>query len=60
MKEKNAMISLDVAFGGGGAGQGFGGFDTSSFSDIFEDFFIDFGGGGSTRRSSNRGNDLMM
>ena len=44
--------------GGGGGGQGFGGFDTSSFSDIFEDFFSDFGGGGSTRRSSNRGNDL--
>ena len=39
------------------AGQGFGGFDTSSFSDIFEDFFGDFGGG-STRRTSNRGNDL--
>jgi len=44
--------------GGGGGGQGFGGFDTSSFSDIFEDFFSDFGGGGPTRRSSNRGNDL--
>ena len=44
--------------GGGGGGQGFGGFDTSSFSDIFEDFFGDFGGGGSTRRTSNRGNDL--
>jgi len=43
--------------GGAGGGQGFGGFDTSSFSDIFEDFFSDFGGG-STRRSSNRGNDL--
>jgi molecular chaperone DnaJ len=28
------------------------------FSDIFDDFFSDFGGGGSTRRSSNRGNDL--
>jgi DnaJ-class molecular chaperone len=28
--------------------KGFGGFDTSSFSDIFEDFFGDFGGGGST------------
>ena len=27
------------------------------FSDIFEDFFSDFGGGGS-RRTSNRGNDL--
>ncbi len=46
-----------AAFDGGG-GQGFGGFDTSSFSDIFEDFFGDFGGGTSSRRTSNRGNDL--
>ena len=46
--------------GAGGGGQGFGGFDTSSFSDIFEDFFSDFGGGGSSRRSSNRGNDLKI
>ena len=45
-----------AAFVGAG-GQGFGGVDTSSFSDIFEDFFSDFGGG-QTRRSSNRGNDL--
>ena len=47
---------------GGGSNQGFGGFDTSSFSDIFEDFFGDFSGGGSqgsSRRSSSiRGNDL--
>ena len=28
------------------------------FSDIFEDFFGEFGGGGSSRRTSNRGNDL--
>ena len=45
----------------GRAGQGFGGFDASSFSDIFEDFFGDFGtnsrsSGG--RSSSSRGNDL--
>ena len=50
-----------AAFEGGG-GQGSGGFDTSSFSDIFEDFFGDFTGGssrGSNRRSSgNRVNDL--
>ena len=44
--------------GGAGGGQGFGGFDTSSFSDIFEDFFGDFGSSGNTGRSSNRGNDL--
>ena len=50
-----------AAFQGGG-GQGFGGFDTSSFSDIFEDIFGDFTGGssrGAGRRSSgSRGNDL--
>ena len=45
--------------GAGGRGQGFGGFDTSSFSDIFEDFFSDFGDSrGSSRRQNNRGNDL--
>ena len=44
--------------GAGGGGQGSGGFDTSSFSDIFEDFFGDFGGSGSSRSSGNRGNDL--
>ena len=46
---------------GGGGGQGFGGFDASSFSDIFEDFFSDFTGGSRSsnrRSSSNRGNDL--
>jgi len=51
-----------AAFEGNNGGQGFGGFDASSFSDIFEDFFGDFTGGssrGSSRRSSgNRGNDL--
>ncbi|MDC1212778.1 molecular chaperone DnaJ [Pelagibacteraceae bacterium] len=44
--------------GAGSGGQGFGGFDTSSFSDIFEDFFGDFSGGGSSGRSHSRGNDL--
>tara|TARA_B110000261_G_scaffold127125_1_gene142141 strand:+ start:389 stop:1522 length:1134 start_codon:yes stop_codon:yes gene_type:complete len=47
--------------GGGGGGQGFGGFDTSSFSDIFEDFFGDFSGearGSSRRSTGSRGNDL--
>ena len=49
--------------GGGGRGgfSGFGGFSGADFSDIFEDFFGDFGGGGrrSSRRSSNnRGSDL--
>ena len=49
-----------AAFDSGG-GQGFGNFDfSSSFSDIFEDFFGDdiMGGGRSARRSSFRGNDL--
>ena len=47
--------------GGGGGGQGFGGFDTSSFSDIFEDFFGDSSdsfGGSARRGSGRRGNDL--
>ena len=47
-----------AAFEGAGGGQGFGGFDTSSFSDIFEDFFGDLGGGENSRASNNRGNDL--
>jgi molecular chaperone DnaJ len=51
-----------AAFEGGGGSQGFGGFDTSSFSDIFEDFFGDFTGGSSQasgrRSSDSRGNDL--
>jgi molecular chaperone DnaJ len=47
-----------AAFEGAGGGQGFGGFDTSSFSDIFEDFFGDFGSNNTSSRSSNRGNDL--
>jgi len=48
-----------AAFEGGN--QGGGGFDSSSFSDIFEDFFGDFSDGsrGSGGRSSgSRGNDL--
>ena len=50
-----------AAFEGGSGQGGGGGFDTSSFSDIFEDFFGDFSDGsrGSSRRSSgSRGNDL--
>ena len=43
--------------GGGRPGGGFGGFSGADFSDIFEDFFGDFGGGGRSRnrRSNNRG-----
>ena len=64
LSDENKKTNYDqfghAAFEGGG-GQGFGGFDTSSFSDIFEDFFGDFSDGsrGSGRRSSgSRGNDL--
>ena len=51
-----------AAFQGGGQ-EGFGNFDfSSSFSDIFEDVFGDFGFGGSGQsrrgRRNNRGNDL--
>ena len=52
-----------AAFQSGGGQGGFGNFDfSSSFSDIFEDVFGDFGFGGSTQsrrgRRNNRGNDL--
>ena len=61
-KKKNYDQFGHAAFEGRSGGQGFGEFDTSSFSDIFEDFFGDFTGSsskGSGRRSSNnRGNDL--
>ena len=42
--------------GGGGFSDGFSGF--GSFSDIFEDFFGDMGGGGSSRKQQQRGQDL--
>jgi molecular chaperone DnaJ len=57
-KRKNNYDQFGHAAFEGGGSQGFGGFDTSSFSDIFEDFFGDLGGGGSQQRSGNRGNDL--
>ena len=41
---------------GGGFSDGFSGF--GSFSDIFEDFFGDMGGGKSSRRQPQRGQDL--
>ncbi|MDA9071629.1 molecular chaperone DnaJ [Candidatus Pelagibacter sp.] len=47
--------------GGGGGGRQGGGFGGADFSDIFEDFFGDFGGGGrsrSGRSPNNRGSDL--
>ena len=52
-----------AAFQGAGGQGGFGNFDfSSSFSDIFEDVFGDFGFGSSGQsrrgRSNNRGNDL--
>ena len=60
-KKKSNYDQFGHAAFGGGNNQGFGGFDSSSFSDIFEDFFGDFsdGSGGSGRRSTGtRGNDL--
>jgi molecular chaperone DnaJ len=66
LSDKNKKENYDnfghAAFENGGGGQGgFGGFGGSDFSDIFEDFFGDFGGGGrrnNKRSSSNRGSDL--
>ena len=52
-----------AAFEGGGSRSGFGNFDFSgSFSEIFEDFFGDFGGTDSRSRTSSqyRGSDLRF
>ena len=56
------MLLLKISGGGGGAGFGdFGGFDSGSFSNIFDDFFGDFTGGGRRRGSrSKRGSDLKI
>jgi len=61
-KKENYDNFGHAAFENGGSGQGgFGGFSGADFSDIFEDFFGDFGGGrrSSSRKSTaNRGSDL--
>ena len=59
-KKQNYDNFGHAAFENGGGRQG-GGFGGADFSDIFEDFFGDFGGGGksrSRRSSDNRGSDL--
>ena len=63
-KKENYDNFGHAAFENGGGGQGgfggFGGFSGADFSDIFEDFFGDFGGGKKFKRkkSNNRGSDL--
>ncbi len=64
-KKENYDNFGHAAFENGGGGQGgfggFGGFSGADFSDIFEDFFSDFGGGRRSsrgRNSNNRGSDL--
>jgi molecular chaperone DnaJ len=58
-KKENYDNFGHAAFENGGGGQG--GFGGTDFSDIFEDFFGDFGGGRRSSRgrsSNNRGSDL--
>jgi molecular chaperone DnaJ len=60
-KKQNYDNFGHAAFEGGGGGRQSGGFGGADFSDIFEDFFGDFGGGGSSRSRKNnnsRGSDL--
>jgi molecular chaperone DnaJ len=60
-KKENYDNFGHAAFENGGGGRGgFGGFSGADFSDIFEDFFGDFGGRQSSRgrNSNNRGSDL--
>ncbi|MAJ23228.1 MAG: molecular chaperone DnaJ [Candidatus Pelagibacter sp. TMED64] len=64
-KERRAQYDQfgHAAFEGGGSRSGFGNFDFSgSFSEIFEDFFGDFGGMDSRSRTSKqyRGSDLRF
>ena len=61
-KKQNYDNFGHAAFEGSGGRQS-GGFGGADFSDIFEDFFGDFGGGGrrssrSRRSSNNKGSDL--
>ncbi len=55
------MLLLKMVVEGGGFSD-FGGFDSGSFSSIFDDFFGDFTGGGRRRSSSRskRGSDLKI
>jgi molecular chaperone DnaJ len=46
------------AFEHGGMGGRGGGFDFTSFADVFDDLFGDFMGGGRRRGTNNRGSDL--
>ena len=60
-KKQNYDNFGHAAFEGGGGGRQGGGFGGADFSDIFEDFFGDFGGGGRSRggrSTNNRGSDL--
>jgi molecular chaperone DnaJ len=60
-KKQNYDNFGHAAFEGSGGGRQGGGFSGADFSDIFEDFFGDFGGGQSSRgkrNSNNRGSDL--
>ena len=64
-KERRAQYDQfgHAAFEGGGSRSGFGNFDFSgSFSEIFEDFFGDFGGMDSRSRTSKqyRGGNLQL
>jgi len=60
-KKQNYDNFGHAAFEHGGGGRQSGGFGGADFSDIFEDFFGDFGGGGSSRSrktNNSRGSDL--
>jgi len=60
-KKQNYDNFGHAAFEGGGSGRQGGGFGGADFSDIFEDFFGDFGGSGRSgggRSANNRGSDL--
>ncbi|MGH1399478.1 MAG: molecular chaperone DnaJ, partial [Alphaproteobacteria bacterium] len=61
--DQYGSAAFDGSMGGGGGGAGFGGMGGGGFSDIFEDMFGDFMGGGGARQQgrggASRGSDLQ-
>ncbi|MDG0988972.1 MAG: molecular chaperone DnaJ [Yoonia sp.] len=58
--DRYGHAAFEGGMGGGGGGQRSGGHGdfSSAFSDVFDDLFGNFGGGGRQRSSAQRGNDL--
>ncbi|MGB0584328.1 MAG: DnaJ domain-containing protein, partial [Candidatus Puniceispirillaceae bacterium] len=56
--DRMGHAAFDQSAGGGGGGFGAGGFGGGGFSDIFDQMFSEFSGGGGGRQRNQGGNDL--